>query len=229
MNKLIGTYDQHIGIYENILTKEQCEEFINHFEFNKDAESHIRFEPDYNNEGKLELVPSTSKMDETVFIRLSNTDLPQKSIYKLLDILFNRLLDSYKEYVTIYPGFNSDADLTPIIRLQKTVPGGGYHVWHYENEMEHYNRHVVWTLYLNNVDEGGETEFLHQHKRIPAKQGTLVIFPAGPTHMHRGNQPLDSEKYILTGWLIRTDIPYDRSLWEISSSHGVKKYEQESF
>ena len=29
----------------------------------------------------------------------------------------------------------------------------------------------------------------------------MVIWPAGFTHCHRGNPPLDRDKYILTGWL----------------------------
>ena len=56
-------------------------------------------------------------------------------------------------------------------------------------------------LYLNDVKEGGETEFLYQHKRYQPKEGTLLIFPAGFTHTHRGNPPISNDKYIVTGWL----------------------------
>ncbi|MGA1379858.1 MAG: 2OG-Fe(II) oxygenase, partial [Chitinophagaceae bacterium] len=48
---------------------------------------------------------------------------------------------------------------------------------------------------------GGETEFLYQSARVEAAQGRLVLAPASYTHMHRGNPPLDGEKYILTSWL----------------------------
>ena len=56
-------------------------------------------------------------------------------------------------------------------------------------------------MYLNDVDDGGETEFLYQKKRIRPKQGRVLIFPAGFTHTHRGNPPLSGDKYILTSWL----------------------------
>ena len=56
-------------------------------------------------------------------------------------------------------------------------------------------------LYLNDIDEGGETEFLYQHKRVPPKAGTIVIWPTGFSHTHRGNPPLSNTKYIVTGWL----------------------------
>jgi hypothetical protein len=56
-------------------------------------------------------------------------------------------------------------------------------------------------IYLNDVEEGGETEFLYQKRRVQAKQGRLVMWPAAYTHTHRGNPPLSGDKYALTGWL----------------------------
>ena len=49
----------------------------------------------------------------------------------------------------------------------------------------------------------GETEFLYQRKRFQPKKGTVVIWPAGMTHVHKGNTVLTTDKYILTGWYIK--------------------------
>ena len=86
-------------------------------------------------------------------------------------------------------------------KFQRTRPGEGYHTWHYENSNRYAFRKLVTMLYLNTVDEGGETEFLYQRRRIQAHQGRLLIFPAGFTHTHRGNPPLSGNKYIITSWL----------------------------
>ena len=56
-------------------------------------------------------------------------------------------------------------------------------------------------VYLNDVEEGGETEFLYQSRRIKPKQGTMVICPASFTHTHRGNPPLKGNKYMINGWI----------------------------
>ena len=56
-------------------------------------------------------------------------------------------------------------------------------------------------LYLNDVAEGGETEFLYQSLRIKPKKGTVIICPTDFTHTHRGNPPLSKTKYIATGWV----------------------------
>jgi hypothetical protein len=62
-------------------------------------------------------------------------------------------------------------------------------------------RFLTFILYLNNVEEGGETEFLYQQTRIKPVENRFVLWPTGMTHIHRGNPPLKGEKYILTGWV----------------------------
>jgi hypothetical protein len=63
---------------------------------------------------------------------------------------------------------------------------------------------MTFILYLNDIDEGGETEFLYYPKRVKAKQGRLILWPAGFTHTHRGNPPLSNTKYVMTGWIEMT-------------------------
>ena len=88
-------------------------------------------------------------------------------------------------------------------KMQKTYPGGGYHNWHSEhcNQISSMNTLLAWMIYLNDVEEGGETEFLYQQKRLKPQRNRFVIWPAGFTHLHRGNPPLSGVKYVLTGWI----------------------------
>lgn len=94
------------------------------------------------------------------------------------------------------------------IQAQKyQVNKGGYPYWHSEvypqtghNEALH--RVLLFMFYLNDVSEGGETEFYYQNKKVKPKQGTMVIAPAYFTHTHRGNKPISNDKYILTSWVL---------------------------
>ena len=43
-------------------------------------------------------------------------------------------------------------------------------------------------VYLNDVTEGGETEFLYQKCRFKPKK-MWIVWPAQFTHVHRGNPP----------------------------------------
>jgi hypothetical protein len=91
------------------------------------------------------------------------------------------------------------------IKIQKTLPTEGYHVWHIEHGCippQNLSRAFVFSIYLNDVKEGGETEFLHFSKRVKPKTGRIVIWPAGFPYIHRGNPPLSGEKYILTSWMM---------------------------
>lgn len=84
---------------------------------------------------------------------------------------------------------------------------GGYPYWHSEvypesqhNEALH--RVLLWMIYLNDVEEGGTTDFYYQNRSIQPKAGTMVVAPAYFTHTHRGQVPVSNDKYILTSWMM---------------------------
>lgn len=90
-----------------------------------------------------------------------------------------------------------------LFNFQETPISGGFHKWHSENNsgsIDIKSRFLAWSLFLNNVEEGGELEFLNYSMRIKPKKGTIVLFPAYFTHTHRGNPPISNTKYIATGW-----------------------------
>ena len=84
---------------------------------------------------------------------------------------------------------------------------GGYHAWHSEvapqaGTFENLHRVLFFMYYLNDVAEGGETEFFYQQRKVQPRQGRMVIAPAYFTHTHRGNRPVTGHKYILTSWIL---------------------------
>ena len=94
------------------------------------------------------------------------------------------------------------------INLQKYVAGqGGYPYWHCEQYPkrdggEALHRAVLWTIYLNDGFDAGETEFLYQQRKIRPRTGSLLIAPAAFTHTHRGNRPEGGDKFIATSWIL---------------------------
>jgi len=95
-----------------------------------------------------------------------------------------------------------------LLNLQKYQQGsGGYHHWHSEifprdAQCEVLHRVLLYMYYLNDVAEGGETEFFYQQRKLQPKRGTLVIAPAGFTHTHKGHVPRSGDKYIATSWVM---------------------------
>lgn len=94
------------------------------------------------------------------------------------------------------------------INLQRYPAGeGGYPYWHCElfpkgPDAETLHRHVLWTIYLNDDFDEGETEFFHQQRKIAPRTGSLLIAPTAFTHTHRGNRPAGGDKYIATSWIL---------------------------
>ena len=60
----------------------------------------------------------------------------------------------------------------------------------------------MWTLYLNDDIDEGETEFLFQGRKIVLRTGSLLIAPIAFTHAYRGNRPQGDDKFIATSWLL---------------------------
>ena len=94
------------------------------------------------------------------------------------------------------------------INLQKYIADqGGYPYWHCEqypklDRGDALHRALLWTVYLNDGFEDGETEFLYQDRKIKPQAGQLLIAPGGFTHTHRGNRPRGGNKYIATSWFL---------------------------
>jgi hypothetical protein len=74
----------------------------------------------------------------------------------------------------------------------------GFFHWHADaTEKSVRSRVVSLILYLNDVEHGGETEFMHQGLRVAPRTGQLLMFPAGWNHVHRGCMPESGDKYIV--------------------------------
>jgi len=93
------------------------------------------------------------------------------------------------------------------VQLQKYDAGrGNYAYWHCEvypqPGHEPVHRTLLWMIYLNDVTEGGETDFYYQGRSIRPQAGRMVIAPGYFTHTHRGRIPVSGDKYILTSWVL---------------------------
>lgn len=94
------------------------------------------------------------------------------------------------------------------LNLQRYIADqGGYPYWHCEHyprqgSTEPLGRVLLYSIYLNEGFYAGETEFVHQQRKITPRTGDLLIAPAFFTHTHRGNRPIGSDKYLATSWIL---------------------------
>ena len=81
-------------------------------------------------------------------------------------------------------------------QIQRTQPND-YYIWHHDQTT---TRLVTFIWYLNDIKDGGYTEFI-DGTRIQPEAGKLIIFPATWDFLHRGVSPKTETKYLCTGWV----------------------------
>jgi hypothetical protein len=92
--------------------------------------------------------------------------------------------------------------LTGSFNIQTYLPTGGFKKWHCERgSSSTMTRCFVYMTYLNDVHNGGHTEFFYQQVKIQPKKGLTVIWPSDFTHTHRGVPAPNETKIIATGWV----------------------------
>jgi hypothetical protein len=187
------TYKDFIGVYENILSREECNLIIQEFE--------DELKNGVDEEGINQFL--NQELGRYTFSTFCGENkLPE--IYNKINEILNVCIQQYsKEYFTVKQLKASSHQ----VKLQKVPIKGGYHMWHCEQDCsKHSSRVLVWMVYLNDIpDNEGETEFIFQGLRIKPTVGTVVFFPASFTHTHRGNPVYTKEKYIATGWYCLTE------------------------
>ena len=185
--------DNSIFVSEVMFPNDLCDELINVFKDKSNKFGNTHFIK--NNEGinRTDVACFVDDFEIDMVTDIGNT--------KIIQEINSFLMDAVSEYCKTYTYLKNMPIRSTRQKLQKTQKGGGYHVWHAEqSDIDSSQRVLVWSIYLNDVKEGGETEFLHQSKRIKAEKGKILLFPASFTHLHRGNPPLSGDKYIITGW-----------------------------
>jgi len=184
-----------IGVYDNYITKQECNKAI------KLYEEQDKFNNTINRIG-FEKSSILHKQDQQFFAGPFNLDVWWESLKPMM-LNFDLAWNHYVQNTGAQDAYGTPFYFTGL-KIQKTLPTEGYHVWHIEHgkEFENSTRAFVFSIYLNDVEDGGETEFLHFSKRVKPKTGRIVIWPAAFPYVHRGNSPLSGEKYILTSWMM---------------------------
>ena len=124
--------------------------------------------------------------------------------YKSVKEYINCLYACYEEYLKEFPFLASTMPRTDIgsFNIQKYLPGGHFKLPHTERtSIQNSFRVLAFMTYLNDVEDGGSTTFVHQNMEVQPERGKTLIWPAEWTHAHLGNIVNSGEKYIITGWM----------------------------
>jgi len=141
--------DNFIGVYDNYITKEECNKAIKLFE-TQNKFHHTLNRMDFENASILQ------KKDKQFFANGNNLEIWWSELKPMI-LNFEIAWKHYVKNTGAQDAYDSIQFHFSSLKLQKTLPTEGYHVWHIEHnkgfEME--ARAFVYTIYLNDVKEGG--------------------------------------------------------------------------
>ena len=189
----ISTKQAHfIGCW-NIENNSLCNEIINFFENNRNLQKQ-----GVSGSGKINL-----KIKKTIDISISPNDL-KNSKYKIFNEYINHLHKCFLDYQNQWSFLKTmikNVDI-PSFNVQKYSKGDHFAHMHSERtSLNTLHRLFAWMTYLNDVDNGGQTNFNHYGIKIKPEIGKTLIWPAEWTHAHTGEILKSGTKYIITGWM----------------------------
>ena len=176
-------------VYDNALTKKECELLISQFEKSPKREGSVIRDGHH-------IVDKNLKNS----VELSNCFFSQSTpISSIISTSLNRCFDKYKKKHSIFSDYLLGIECFDGYTFKKFEgKDGGYKIWHCEHGSgdDNSKRILVWSFYLNDA-EG--TEFRY-YPNVRAKMGRCLIFPASFNYMHR-SAPNKGIKYFVSGWI----------------------------
>lgn len=185
-----------IEVFENQVDQATCQGLINIFESNPNVADSLIGYGGYSQNNALRR-------------SVSLTLLPSNcgDIYNDLNQALQKAYHTYRQKYPILEKVKiAQPEPMNLVKYSDADQEYGWHVDGADAGLRYRFLSVV--CYLNTVREGGETEFRLQHRKVKPKEGSVIIFPSGWTHEHRGLPPASNPKYIVTTWLRFGDPPY---------------------
>ena len=130
-------------------------------------------------------VDITKKVSTDLVIDVNRKDKPILNYYRELE----KVLAEYTKTYPLAQQMHRSFGLTEEWNIQKYNPKEGYFAKHFErNGSNFFNmaRHLVFMTYLNDVNDGGETEFVLQKLKVKPETGLTLIWGSDWTFTHRG-------------------------------------------
>lgn len=178
------SYESFIGVWQLDPAEDFCNGIIKYFETSKEIPKQ-RADDDVKNMYQMYVYDTTN-----AYVKFLNE--------KILPTLYQEYCEKY-EKLPMVREVNSS-----VVKIQRyDAPDDAYKQWHCERtnlDPMNITRHLVWMIYLNDIDEGGETEFYYQKLKIKPKAGKMLVWTPDWIHTHRGVPAPKETKYIATGW-----------------------------
>jgi hypothetical protein len=179
----------YVRCYENALPRDFCDRLI--AAFRQSSPLHVQRDREWR-----------AGLDASAWTELDLTPLADAALKEFFRAHIAEYLERYNRDV----GLRIAIPASPLIaelRLKRYRPGAGQEFQlHFDSINAVANRYLVFLWYLNDVAEGGETEFPDLGIKVQPLAGRLLMFPPYWMYQHAGLPPRSNDKFILSTYLL---------------------------
>jgi hypothetical protein len=185
----LGALENYVRWYDAALTADFCAQLIRDFEQARDHHA-------LNGRGHHPGIKNSS------WVELNLTPLADRAFLGFFHAQIDKYLAEYNRGLSLTLPIPSRPRIDEL-RIKRYRPGG-------DDQFEpHFDaidiksaRYLVFLWYLNDVADGGETEFTDLGIRVQARTGRLLMFPPYWMFQHAGLPPRSNDKYIISTYLM---------------------------
>lgn len=173
-----------IEVYENMLSKDNCEALIE------------ILEQDIANENYVNHTHKSTGVDIFKSTELRwNNEIAEQLKTLLLEI-GNHYLDKYDPHYMI-----PDKKKLEAFRIKRYTNNVGCFPLHVDSRLlKHTPRYLAFLFYLNDSNAGTRFRLWNEDVTVPAVQGNVCVFPPNFLFPHEGLTPTDGDKYIMSSY-----------------------------
>lgn len=145
---------------------------------------------------------ATGQLHDSAWTELNVSKLADPDTLLFFRNQVNQYLDRYNRLLNLTLPIPLRERLENLRIKRYFVEGADQFQPHFDSIDYTSNRYLVFLWYLNDVAEGGETDFPDLGLRVTARAGRLLVFPPYWMFQHAGLPPKSNEKYIISTYLL---------------------------
>lgn len=179
----------YVRCYENALPRTFCDRLIE--AFRQSTMMHVQREREWR-----------AGLDASAWTELDMTPLADAALKDFFRGHIAEYLARYNRDVGLHIAIPASPQIAEL-RLKRYRPETGEEFQlHFDSINAVANRYLVFLWYLNDVADGGETEFPDLNIRVQPRAGRLLMFPPYWMYQHAGLPPRSNDKFILSTYLL---------------------------
>jgi len=190
--------DPSIMQWDGVFSRAQCEAMVELFEASP------QFDGNLFSNGRVQVNHAFKKAREVDVSSDAASDEQWAAVDRLLLATMTRLLAEYEARNPAVRDMRNPLADEGFRMKRYRNDGREHHAYHVDAGQEPFaapRRVIAVLMYVNDVEEGGETVFLNQGRAVAPRCGRAVFFPAAFTHVHAGRRPVSGPKYVLANFI----------------------------